>query len=136
LDPVVEDPLEGQAVLPPPPVEVDGEEEYQLSSVEDSRVYRNQLQYLIRWTDNNSVTWQPAKFIDGRQPVEEFHRTYPEKPGPLENALGGPRAEGGDTVTVLNGTKIPGSNGGVVDVVWTQLCHGKRESLGDADEAA
>jgi len=36
LDPVVEDPLEGQVVLPPPPVEVEGEEEYQLSCVEDS----------------------------------------------------------------------------------------------------
>jgi hypothetical protein len=36
LDPVVEDPLEGQVVIPPPSVEVDGEEEYQVSSVEDS----------------------------------------------------------------------------------------------------
>jgi hypothetical protein len=36
LDPVAEDPLEGQVVLPPPPGEVDGEEEYQVSSVEDS----------------------------------------------------------------------------------------------------
>jgi hypothetical protein len=47
LDPVVEDPLEGQVVLPPPSVEVDGEEEYQVSSVEDSRMYRSQLQHLI-----------------------------------------------------------------------------------------
>jgi hypothetical protein len=36
LDPVVEDPLDGQVVLPPPPVEVDSEEEYQVLSVEDS----------------------------------------------------------------------------------------------------
>jgi hypothetical protein len=43
LDLVVEDPLEGQVVPPPPPIEVDGEEEYQASSVEDSEVYRNQL---------------------------------------------------------------------------------------------
>jgi hypothetical protein len=48
LDPVAEDPLEGQGVLPPPPLEVDGEEEYQVSSVEDSRIYRSQLQYLVR----------------------------------------------------------------------------------------
>jgi len=44
LDPVVEDPLEGQVVLPPPPVEVDVEEEYQVACVEDSRIYRSQLQ--------------------------------------------------------------------------------------------
>jgi hypothetical protein len=47
-DPVVDDSLEGQVVPPPPTVEVDGEEEYQVSSVEDSRMYRSQLQYLIR----------------------------------------------------------------------------------------
>jgi hypothetical protein len=38
LGAVVEDPLQGQIVPPPPPVEVDGEEEYQVSSVEDSRM--------------------------------------------------------------------------------------------------
>jgi len=48
LDPVVNDPLEGQRANPPPLVEVDGEEEYQVLSVEDSRVYRSQLHYLIR----------------------------------------------------------------------------------------
>jgi len=41
---VVNDPLEGQRVKPPPPVEVDGEEEYQVSSIEDSRMCRSQLQ--------------------------------------------------------------------------------------------
>ena len=91
-DPVVEDPLEGQVVLPPPPVEVDGEEEYQVSSVEDSRVYWNQLQYLIRWRGYDSLRWEPANFVNVLQAVEEFHQRYPEKPGPLENALGGPRA--------------------------------------------
>jgi len=79
-------------VPPPPPVEVDGEEEYQVAGVEDSRIYRNQLQYLIRWTGYDSLTWEPAKFVDGLQAVEEFHQRYPVKPGPLENALGGPRA--------------------------------------------
>jgi len=33
LDIVVEDPLVGQRIEPPPPVEVDGEEEHQVSSV-------------------------------------------------------------------------------------------------------
>jgi len=73
-------------------VEVDGEEEYQVSSVEDSRVYQNQLQYLIRWTAYDSLTREPAKFVDRLQAVEEIQQRYPGKPGPLENALGGPRA--------------------------------------------
>jgi hypothetical protein len=92
LDVVVEDPLVGQRVEPPPSVEVDGEEEYQVLSVEDSRVYQNRLQYLIRWTGNDSLTWEPAKCVDGLQGVEEFHQQYSGKPGPLENALRGPRA--------------------------------------------
>ena len=91
LDPVGDDPLVGKQVKPPPLVEVDGEEEYQVSSVEDSRMYRNQLQYLIRWTGYDSLTWEPAKFVDGLQAVEEFYQHYPMKPGPLRDVLGGPR---------------------------------------------
>jgi transposase InsO family protein len=50
LDPVAEGPLPGQVVTPPRPVEVEGDQEYQVERVEDSRIYRNQLQYLVRWT--------------------------------------------------------------------------------------
>jgi predicted GH43/DUF377 family glycosyl hydrolase len=65
LDHVVEDPLDGQVVPPPSPVEVDGEEEYQVSSVEDSRIYRNQLQYLVRWTGYDSLTWRQRSLLTG-----------------------------------------------------------------------
>jgi len=39
LDLAVNDPLDSQKVKPPPRVEVDGEEEYQVSSVENSQMY-------------------------------------------------------------------------------------------------
>ena len=84
-------PLDGQWVEPPPPVELDGEEEYQVSSVEDRRMYRCHLQYLIRWTGYDSLTWEQAKFVDELQAEGEFHKRYPMKPGPLENVPGGPR---------------------------------------------
>jgi len=54
LDPVVDDSLPGQWVEPPPPVEVDGEEEYEVLGVEDSSIYRNWLQYLFCWTGYDS----------------------------------------------------------------------------------
>ena len=73
LDPVVSDPLDGPRVKPPPPVEVDDEEEYQVLSVKDSQMYRSQLQYLIRWTGYHSFRWDPVKFVDGLQAVDEFH---------------------------------------------------------------
>lgn len=44
LDPVVDDPLEGERISPPPSVEVDGGEHYQVSSVEVQWIYRNQLE--------------------------------------------------------------------------------------------
>jgi len=91
----VNDSLKGQQLDPPSPVEVDSKEEYQVSSIEDSRMYRNQLQYLIRWTGYDSLTWEPAKFGDGLQAIGEFHQRYPRKPGPLGVVLGGPRTQGG-----------------------------------------
>jgi len=87
---VIDDPIIRQQKEPPPPVEFVGEEEYQVSSIEDSRMYRSQLQYLIRWTGYDSLTREPAKFVDGLQAVDEFHQQYPQKPGPLENVLGEP----------------------------------------------
>ena len=136
LDPILEDQLDGQVVAPPSPVEVDGQEEYQVLSVEDSRVYRNQLQYLIWWTGDDSLTWESAKFVDGLQAVDKFHQQYPKKPGPLENVLRGPRAYGGDTVMALEYTKVLGNNGRKILVVLKELCYGKAETLGDAEGAA
>jgi hypothetical protein len=69
LDMIVEDPMVGQWVEPPPLVEVDGEEEYRVSSVEDSRVFRNQLQYLIRWIGYDSLTRAPTMLVDGLEAV-------------------------------------------------------------------
>jgi len=89
---VVEDPVEGQVGLPPLRVEVDGEEKYDVSTVEDSWPYEDQLQYLIRWMTYDSRTWQPAKFVYGLRGVEEFHQQYPGEPGRLEYGLRGPRA--------------------------------------------
>jgi hypothetical protein len=92
LEPVAEDPLPGQEVTPPSPVEVDGDQEYQVERLEDFRVYRNQLQYLVQWTGYDQMTWEPARDIDGLQAVDVFHDKYPQKPGHLEMVLGGPRS--------------------------------------------
>ena len=99
LDPVENDSLDGLRVKAQPSVEFDGEEEYRVSSVEDSRMYRSQGKYLIRWTGVDSFTWEPVKFVDGLQAVDEFHQRYPRKPGRLVNVLGGLRTYEGDTVT-------------------------------------
>jgi len=49
---------------PPPPVEIDGEEEYEVEEVLDSRRRRGRLEYLVKWKgyDNTeeSMTWEPV----------------------------------------------------------------------------
>ena len=45
------------SVPPPPPIEVDGEEEFEVEEILDSRIRYRKLQYLIKWlgypdTDN------------------------------------------------------------------------------------
>ena len=40
--------MEG-TVPPPPPIEVDGKEEYEVKKILDSRVRHRKLQYLIKW---------------------------------------------------------------------------------------
>jgi len=71
---VIDDPLVRHRMEPPPPVEVDGEEEKQVSSGSDGRIYWNQLQNLVWWTGCDVLTWEHAKVVDGLQAVEEFHQ--------------------------------------------------------------
>jgi hypothetical protein len=83
LEPAARDPFPGQHIPAPPPVEVDGEEEWEVTEILDSRMFRRRLQYLVRWTGFDDPTWEPAIAVDGLHAVEIFHQRYPDKPGPL-----------------------------------------------------
>lgn len=45
LEPVAEVPIPGQVVVPPPPMEVEGQEEWEVEEVLDSRLFRRRPQY-------------------------------------------------------------------------------------------
>ena len=70
-------------VSPPPPIVVDGEEEFEVEEISDSRVRHGKLQYLIKWrgypdTDNE---WIPEDQAAGSTNlVKLFHQLYPDKP--------------------------------------------------------
>lgn len=71
------------------PIEVDGEEEYEVEEILDSRIFRRQLQYLVRWKgygpgDNS---WEPAKNITADEIISEFHNKNPSAPRRLSAAL-------------------------------------------------
>ena len=62
----------GQQVDLPLVVDIDSEEEYEVLGDEDRRWYHNHLKYHIHWTGYESVSWEPAIFVDVHQVVEEF----------------------------------------------------------------
>ncbi|XP_073413057.1 uncharacterized protein [Dendrobates tinctorius] len=67
----------------PDPVLVDGQEEFVVERILDSRLYRNQFQYLIKWqgytVEDNS--WEPVNKINAPRLLRQFHQRYPHKLG-------------------------------------------------------
>jgi hypothetical protein len=75
---------------PPEPVVVQGEEEYEVDSIIDSRVYRRQLQYLVCWKGygEGENTWEPAKNLShARKAIAKFHKENPAAPRSISTAL-------------------------------------------------
>ena len=61
-------------------------EEYEVEQILDSRLYRRQLQYLVRWEgyDLSHDQWIPAKEVHTPTLTWTFHERYPWKPGRAE----------------------------------------------------
>jgi Chromo (CHRromatin Organisation MOdifier) domain len=77
------DPIPGQRSRPPPdPVLVDGEEEYKVEAVINSRLFRGRLQYLIQWKgysyEHNS--WEDAMDVHSPELVAGFYSAHPGAP--------------------------------------------------------
>ncbi|CAJ0966301.1 unnamed protein product [Ranitomeya imitator] len=68
---------------PPAPVLVEGELEYVVEKILDSRVSRRKLQYLVKWKgygqEDNS--WVVASDVHAADLVRAFHRAHPGRPG-------------------------------------------------------
>jgi hypothetical protein len=68
---------------PPPPVEIEGELEYEVEQILDSQLFRGKLQYLVKWvgyTEEHN-TWEPAENLQHTQEaIDIFHRLHPSAP--------------------------------------------------------
>jgi len=80
LDP--NDALPFQHIPPPPPIIVDGEEEWEVERIVDSRLHYRKLQYKAVWKDHPpDDTWYPASdFANAPELCQAFHQQYPHKP--------------------------------------------------------
>ena len=90
LEYAADDPFPGQRTDLPPPVVVNGEEEYHVADILDSRIFGHwrKLQYLVWWVGYDCPTCEDATGIKGLQAIERFHALYPGKPGPLPERQG------------------------------------------------
>ncbi|CAJ0962623.1 unnamed protein product [Ranitomeya imitator] len=82
LKPVSPNKFQGRSVSHPQPVLVDGQEQFLVEEIIDSRIPRNRLQYLIRWQGYppEEDSWEPMANICAPQEIAQFHLRYPEKP--------------------------------------------------------
>jgi hypothetical protein len=87
LEPTANNAYPGQNTEPLPPVKIDGEDEYFVEAVLDSRIHRRKLQYLIKWVSYDLPDWEPDKLHSEREAIDTFHEKYPDKLGPLSTRL-------------------------------------------------
>jgi hypothetical protein len=81
LEPVATNPLPGQVQPPPHPTIVQGEEQFPIEAIVDSRIFRRQPQYLVKWVGYDDPTWEPPKHVcDAPLLVRGFYHRYPNKP--------------------------------------------------------
>ena len=73
-----------QIQTPPPPIEVDGEPEYELEEIINSCLHRNKLHYRAKstgYSPEHDKTWYPAANLRNASiAIEQFHSWYPWKP--------------------------------------------------------
>jgi len=81
------DPLPGQFNPPPPPIEVNGEAEYEVQEVLAVRKVRSRLLYRIQWIGyDEDPEWYPASNLKySSHKLRDFHLANPDLPGPSQH---------------------------------------------------
>ena len=82
--------INGELPPPPEPVEVENELEYEVEEVLDSRKYRNQLQFLVKWKgySHGDDSWELAKNLaNSSDLINDFYKRNPSAPRHLKASL-------------------------------------------------
>ena len=92
LEPAFPNLIPERVQLPPPPITVDDEPEFEISEILDSKIdnrcHTCKLLYLVRWTGyegtDEETSWILASELGhASELVADFHLAYPAKSGPL-----------------------------------------------------
>jgi hypothetical protein len=87
LEPYDESSIPSKFWIPPPPVEIEGQEEFEVLEILDSRIIQRKLEYLVQWQGYNvsERTWEPAaNLCRVLEMLQEFHCRCPEMPSSTE----------------------------------------------------
>ena len=90
LEPHFPNPFPGREEPPPAAVElINGEEHFEVKQIVDSKLdrrFRAPLRYLVEWhgyeNTDEQYSWVGAHDINAPEHLENFHRRFPNKPGP------------------------------------------------------
>ena len=95
LEPAAPNPFPGRTEEPPPPIELEGELEYEVAEIVDSKIDKRYkadggLRYVVRWAGYegtaDEITTEPAANLTHvPELLREFHKKYPHKPGPASD---------------------------------------------------
>jgi len=86
LMPYKETPIHGTNFPEPPPDLIEGEPEWEVEQVMNTRRYRNQTQFLIKWRGYFDAhnSWEPEKNLNTTELVEEYYKRNPRSVGAEE----------------------------------------------------
>ena len=83
LEPYHENQWAERVQEPPPSEEIEGELEYEVKEILDSKVVRGRLKYLVEWVGYGpeECTWESAEDVENaRGLVASFHLAHPNRP--------------------------------------------------------
>jgi len=84
IEPYQDNRFPSQMKEPSLPIQIEGEDEYELDEIIDSRLQYNKLQFRAKWKDyspeHDEVCYPSENLNNAEHTVQRFHRHYPGQP--------------------------------------------------------
>ena len=83
LEPYHANIIPGRIQSPPAPAIIEGQEEYEVEQILDSRIQRGKLQYLVDWKGYGPAdrSWEPIENLEHcNELIDKFHSKYQSRP--------------------------------------------------------